>query len=291
MNAEYYKDIGEFIKTRRNDLKKNISDISKDSRIPEKYLEAIEAGKISEFPSLVYYNLFARSYANELGLNPDEIFTATTEENLDTDKSGKLAGATAYAESETGLSAGNESKSFGKVIIWLVVAAIVIIIGVVIIMSLNPESVSDLGKTDAVKEEIIEVKSDSIYTVAEEIEEPVPADTAEPVEPEIEFPMALRVDAIDSSWVLIIVDDDTVLNRVLYPGDYRVFQGSNRFIVSTGKPSAVSFSLDNIPLKAISLVEHRVRNIEINRQNRKEFYTVEEKETEGTLEDSEIGES
>ncbi len=287
MIADYYHDIGEIIKARRKELKKNTKDISRDSRIPEKYLEAIEAGNTKEFPSLVYYNLFARSYANELGLNPEKIFTATTEESQELDKSAVSADSAPVGESEMSSMSGNGSRSFGKIIIWLVIVALVIFIGAMIVIK-SLDSDSDSGKIDIAQEEVSEIKPDSIYTVAEEIEEPVVAETAEPDMPEIEFPMALRVEAVDSSWVLIIADDDTVLNRVLYPGDFRIFQGSQRFIISTGMPSAVSFTLDNVQLKAISMVEHRVRNIEINRQNRKEFYTVEEKDT---LRDSTIGES
>lgn len=53
--------------------KREISTIAKQLCISEEFLEALENGDYKKIPEIVYVLGFARNYAMELGLNPDEI--------------------------------------------------------------------------------------------------------------------------------------------------------------------------------------------------------------------------
>ena len=55
--------------------KREIQTISKQLCIREEFLEALEAGDYNQIPEPVYILGFARNYAIELGLDPDEIVT------------------------------------------------------------------------------------------------------------------------------------------------------------------------------------------------------------------------
>ena len=67
------KEIGKIIKERREEKKISLEDAHKFTKIQEKYLIAIEEGDISAFFAEVYYRSFVRSYANYLGLDPEEL--------------------------------------------------------------------------------------------------------------------------------------------------------------------------------------------------------------------------
>ena len=72
--SEAHKKIGEKLKVRREALGLSLEDISEDTKTSIEYLQAIEDGSIASFPSNVYYDMFARSYAKEMDMNTDELF-------------------------------------------------------------------------------------------------------------------------------------------------------------------------------------------------------------------------
>lgn len=60
--------------------KREISTIAKQLCIREEFLQALEDGNYTEIPETVYILGFARNYAMELGLNPDDIVTKIKQE-------------------------------------------------------------------------------------------------------------------------------------------------------------------------------------------------------------------
>lgn len=63
--------VGERLKKMRSQQNLSLEDISKKTRIPLKYLEAIELARFKELPSAKAHRLaYVREYAEALGLNP-----------------------------------------------------------------------------------------------------------------------------------------------------------------------------------------------------------------------------
>ena len=73
---------GEMLKSARTTgrRKREISTIAKQLCIREEFLEALENGNYKEIPEVVYILGFARNYAMELGLNPDEVVAKIKQE-------------------------------------------------------------------------------------------------------------------------------------------------------------------------------------------------------------------
>ena len=67
--------VGEILRNARTQgrRKREISTIAKQLCIAEEFLEALENGEYKKIPEIVYVLGFARNYAMELGLNPDDI--------------------------------------------------------------------------------------------------------------------------------------------------------------------------------------------------------------------------
>jgi len=67
--------VGEILRNARTQgrRKREISTIAKQLCIAEEFLQALEDGDYKKIPEIVYVLGFARNYAMELGLNPDEI--------------------------------------------------------------------------------------------------------------------------------------------------------------------------------------------------------------------------
>lgn len=65
--------LGDFLKEERTKLNISLEDISEETNIPVKYLEAIERDEYSVFPGEAYLKGFLRTYAKAINLDPDEI--------------------------------------------------------------------------------------------------------------------------------------------------------------------------------------------------------------------------
>ncbi len=83
---------GEMLRDARSNgrRKREISTIAKQLCIREEYLEALEQGAYDKIPEVIYILGFARNYAMELGLNPDEVIAKIKKElclaDVDEDK-------------------------------------------------------------------------------------------------------------------------------------------------------------------------------------------------------------
>ncbi|MCP4705726.1 MAG: helix-turn-helix domain-containing protein [candidate division Zixibacteria bacterium] len=282
--GNYHIDIGKQLKALRLEQKKDLKDIAKDTKVSESYLEAIEAGLVENFPSTVYYNLFARSYARELGQDPELMFVVTTAESLELERVEAL-GPEATEDEIKGLEdteSNNNNGSMAKAGIWI--AAIVIIIFIVIIYIFNSGDKDDNGSSESIPndstpeviaETPMETVQDSLASSTEiEPEEIIPP---KPVGPE----MKLRFDVTDLSWLLVMSDGDTVLNRNLDSGSYRTITAFEQFLISAGNPNGLIIKLNDTLLKPLSSTGRPIRDFEITNVNKQQYYQIiEEEESE-----------
>lgn len=66
-------ELGELMREMRENLGHKLDDVARDLRIRLVYLQAIEAGRLSDLPGNVYVSGFLRSYSDFLGLEGEEI--------------------------------------------------------------------------------------------------------------------------------------------------------------------------------------------------------------------------
>jgi cytoskeletal protein RodZ len=271
--SEAHKKVGEKLKAQREKLNLSLEDVSEDTKITVEYLQAIENGEIDSFPSNVYYDMFARSYAKEMEMNPDELF-----EELKM----KAEAAVNFDDAETPpQKAAPESApkkgngfSFVKLGAWLGGIIIVIFI-VIVVLSITGDKTQE---TPAVQSEENTVAEDG---------EPAGSRTEEPEDitsesatqsVDIELPeyepvktMSLQVSTRDSCWVMVLADGDTVLNRNLPGGAVRELSAEYRFLVSAGNPNVLDIRLDGRLLRPLSESGRPYRDREINQLNKNEY--------------------
>jgi transcriptional regulator with XRE-family HTH domain len=253
-----YKAIGEILKKERLKHNRELKDIADDIKITESYLEAVENGEPRELPSLVYYRLFVRSYATELGLDSEELFNELArpegtvgDEKADTRRSSKQEGG-----------ADGEKKSGLKLVLWS--GAAVVAVAVILYFALlggrdEPGASEGLAGNQALADSAAAAAADS----AEALPEPIP-------------PIALDINISETSWILVMSDGDTVLNRNLEPGATRYLEADENFIISLGNPKGVELRMDGTPLRPLSSSGRPVRDLELNRDNVKDFYLIPE---------------
>lgn len=73
---ENYADIGRYLKECRESMRVQIEHAAKDLNIRNKYIIALEAGKMNELPGGIYAKGYVQRYARYLGLDEGEILNA-----------------------------------------------------------------------------------------------------------------------------------------------------------------------------------------------------------------------
>lgn len=207
--------------------KREIPTISKQLCIREEFLEALENGDYGVIPEPVYILGFARNYAMELGLNPDEIVNKIKKEM-------GMVSDCAAADDDEAVSAcampSIKEESWGKVAfgkmyqfiyqhwIWFAVGVVAVIAIVATVLMLSPAT------------EEVEQPAEVAPVVETTIKEPeYKQEVRERYGTKNREKANVILQAAKESWVKI--EDgrgNTVISQVLVPGDvYYVPAGDN----------------------------------------------------------------
>jgi cytoskeleton protein RodZ len=266
--SESYKKIGDVLKASRKEQNKALEDIAEATKIMEKHLRAIEEGDFESLPSPAYFNLFARSYAQNLGIDPgviDEIQDIDLTRSTSSGQKDRPIRQNGKSLEET---TGNDAKKFGRTLIWIAaiiisVFAIFLIYNFVFVNSSEPEH-------QATETEIPAVIESEIDTQKSPIDQNINAT------PYTEPPsLNMRMRAIQDVWTMVIMDGDTVMNRELKAGEVRNWEAKFRYRMTLGISTAVELSINGKRLAPLSSEPRTISNLEINQTNFEEFYPDE----------------
>lgn len=221
--------VGEILRNARTTgrRKREIQTVSKQLCIREEFLQALEDGNYTVIPENVYILGFARNYAMELGLDPDEIVNKLKREMGLIDEKQEDDGA---EEKSTGSDEMKEERGisyyFGRVVKFvrrnwkwflIVFVAVVAIVGILLFFLMGgSDDASIVGNENNIAP--VAVVTEPEYKV--EVRERFGTENAETA--------SVILQASQESWVK--VEDargNTVFSRVLVPGDvYYVPEGN-----------------------------------------------------------------
>lgn len=266
-----YAAIGRLLKKRRLELNRKLDEISEEVKIAERYLAAIEEGRVDELPSVVYFNLFARSYAIELDIDPEQMLEDSIMP-VEGSEANNQAGSRRDLLSEKKMPP-QRAMFPRRMVIWLG-AIVIVVIAIVVLISLSGDGNNVLKRFREVDE------SEDVPAAETSNAEEISADTVASIR-EVVPPMTLDISITETSWILVMADGDTVLNRNLEEGATRSLKADTAFLISIGNPGGVRLKLDDTLLRSLSPTGRPVRDLEINRTNRREFYSTPEEESIG----------
>ena len=216
--------------------KREIPTIAKQLCIREEFLEALEDGNYNVIPETVYILGFARNYAMELGLNPDEIVEKIKKEMGLTADCNDDEDATACA-----MPSIKQEEHWAKIMFvqcyqfiyqnwkWFAGALLAIILTIVLIVAFTPSA--DVKPVDA----------NNTVVATETVQEP-------------EYKLSVRerfgtdnrkkanviLQASQESWVKI--EDgrgNTVFSRVLVPGDIYYVPAGDKYKATFGNAGGI----------------------------------------------------
>jgi len=262
-----YLNIGDKLSQKRKELGKELTNISEVIKVSVEYLKAIEKGDFKSLPSIVYYKLFVRAYAQELDLDGNQLLEQfeVDDESVESDE------GTLSEKKEVNKKRSRPESETPLLKIGLILALVVIAVFVIIIMfvphgeeeTVATESTQYTDPVKIVPDEQSDSKEDTIST----------EDNTPPPE---KLPMKLDISINETSWTLVVADGDTVLNNNLETGSTRSYSADYRFVISMGNPYGVELKINDTLLMDISVSGRPVKGMEINRLNKADYFHLPE---------------
>ncbi len=233
----------EQLKRQREERKIRLSDVAVQTRISMKFLEAIEAGNFDILPA-TYIRAFIRDYAKAIGLDPDETirrFDLYIESITAADQQQKAEESEKGGSKQLNLS-GTQKIAFG-------------VLGIVILAVLSYLAFSPSNKPRVTSgsydyenaQGVNQRKFDSAYAVAK-----TKPDSSR-----------LVLDAVDTVWVNLVIDDGKTYDLLMKPGTKAGFWGKRKFNMTIGNAGGLLISLNGRQYPPLGKSGVVIRNVTI----------------------------
>jgi len=237
--------VGEILRNARTTgrRKREIQTIAKQLCIREDFLQALEDGNYTAIPEMVYILGFARNYAMELGLDPDEIVAKIkVEMGINTDGAGNVPGEVPTDDADEDAPATVASMATGSRVVqflrrnwkWILGIVILVVAAIVAMVAFIPKS----------QEEVTPI-TNNVVTVAAPTETKYNVEIRERFGTENRETAEVVLQATEESWVK--VEDargNTVFSRVLVPGDIYYVPSGNKYKATFGNVGGIDAWVD-----------------------------------------------
>jgi cytoskeletal protein RodZ len=214
--VEEKETLGKYLKRERELKRISLREVSKNTKVKEHLLKAIEENQYAALPSPTYVKGFLLAYAKYLGFDPNDIllrYENSLKEEPDIQSE---------VPSEKNFL-GNISYLRNKRYLWIVGGIVVIGFFTSYFFLLRPPQLS--------MEPI---------PVPQKVEEPPPPapppppQVSETTVPPQEQPFSLQLKAVEETWVRIKIDDQPEYEMTLKPGEVTYHQGLKRIRLLVG---------------------------------------------------------
>jgi len=249
------KDIGNFLKERREAKGISLIEVEKDLKIRKKYLQALEEGNIDAIPGKTYLVGYLRNYSRYLGIDEENINQIIqTYNNLEKQKAvlEKTKEKSIYLKSKDKSIFEKKKFFFPVKYVYLTSFVLIIFIGLFLLnRSLREAQDFPVPSPEIENETGINVveKADDISTLTEElIESEAEAIIAEySTEDSVlaeKLPI-LKLIASDKTWVKILSEDKIIFEGILFNGEEYFWETDQTLEIVTEYPTKIEAYYDD----------------------------------------------
>ena len=222
----------------------SLRQIASSTKIAAAALEALEKNDVSKLPGGIFSRAFVRSYAVEVGLDPDDTVREFLDRfNQDPAPSSTAAAAAILPEEERQFE-HRQRRAIKVLAIGAGLLAILIAVSYVVWRGRTPGSVS--------------AQTPPTATAVEPAPAPVPqpaplpaADAAPPVAPPPAGELTIEVHPVAACWVSLTVDGRKLFGRVMQAGEREKQIVQREAIVEIGDAGAFAYSVNGLPGKPL----------------------------------------
>jgi cytoskeletal protein RodZ len=249
------KDIGNFLRERREASGISLIEVEKDLKIRKKYLQALEEGNIDAIPGKTYLIGYLRNYSKYLGIDDENIIQIIqTYKNLEKQKTDLKETKEEKIYLKRKDRSIFEKKKFFFPIKYVYLSSFILIIFIGLLLlsrSLReaqdfPVPSPEIGNETGIS---VEEKADDISTLSEElIESEAEAIIAEYSTEDIilaeKLPI-LKLIANDRAWLKIISEDIIIFEGILFNGEEYRWETDQILEIITEYPTKIEAYYDD----------------------------------------------
>ena len=254
-----YKEVGGILAAARKEKNKTVAAASESTRIMVRYIEAVETGRPENLPAPEYFMLFARSYAEYLGIDTavfDEIEERVRAEAAAPDPRGRPAPPEPKPP--------KEPRRGRKFVAFIIVVFCLIVIAVAAYLAYTQWwEPSRRGQSGAKRSALAVSQKDR--RSAEDVSATDIAIPEQPYRPPGK--LKLRMMAIRDIWAMVIRDGDTVFNQKLAIGTEQSWEADYRYRLTLTNALAVDLYLNDHKMLPLADKDQTVTDVEINQAN------------------------
>ncbi|HEY4485700.1 MAG TPA: RodZ domain-containing protein [Nitrospiria bacterium] len=287
--------LGEYLQKVRNERGMTIDQVAAITRISAAYIRALEENRLEALPGEVFVRGFVQVYGRCLGLADQELmprFKRVAQEFYRTQEEARQSTQKEVRVEETRRT--RQSRALQAIIIAALGLAIILVYNVNSRRAINedgtlipskrsvgtpPEEKPGGGVLFELEETPPENPAASPLTPLKtpQAAPPSPGDKLRP--PAINLPSArtesasfsepliLRLDAIETSWVAVTIDDKIAKEVVLRPGESVVWKALDSFVISLGNAGGVQIKLNGRDLPPMGASGAVVKNVILRRES------------------------
>jgi transcriptional regulator with XRE-family HTH domain len=251
--------VGEILRKAREEKGLSLDEIASATRINKKFLAELEQGTLTSLPQ-TYVNAFIRTYAKELGIDPEslraEVAPAIIPEEKGTEAKPVQAEVKRKQPKESSAGSGVKGNP-------VLVLAAVLIVAVISFAALIEWMRSEK-----------EQKPVEQMPFSEILRERKPEQVTRPIAvPESSFAthgaherdsLLLEGVASDSVWVRIVRDDNPAQEYTFAPGIKMDWKARDYFILSLGNATAITFKLNGKSVGALGKVKKPLQDVNLS---------------------------
>ena len=224
-------DFGARLRLAREARGVSLRDIAATTKISRTALEALERNDIAQLPGGIFTRAFVRSYAAEVGLDPETMvreFLAAFPVNT-------IADGSPYAADRDEDEAFEAQRQMAAV--WLRLGVLSVpVIGLILYLSMAGAGTAD------------RVETGSVVAPPRTVLPPPPTDEASaPSVPAAEIEsdlLRLGIVPVGPCWVSVIADGELVLSRLMQAGERERIEAREAVILNVGDAGAFTFTLN-----------------------------------------------
>lgn len=254
----------------REERKIPIAQVSRDTRVNERYLVAIEAGELSRLPAVAYAKGFIKIYAEYLGLDPKPLLDQFTRENH------AIMAPNLTAEADHRPPAAPYSWNYTLIGVAAAVVLAAMVFGISMLGNRPPAPQAPARKpAPAGAEELETLPLPSIPTARptlppEAVRQATPAETPRPKG------RKLTVKAREAVTLKIYADGALLFQGPVARGKDETWTAAESFDIRVSRPRMVDLTIDGKPIR--ELKGRTPQNIRIGKDGKIESYRGKLKE-------------
>lgn len=257
-------DIGRSLREAREGAGRTIEELSGVTRIHATFLTAIEEGSAISLGE-VYRKTFVRTYARELGLDPDALIV---EEPRAVPPAADAAPRSAFAELpagppvEEGVASPVSRNPFAEQSQIRTMAVVVILLVAALVMS-----VKWLGSEGDRQPAAEERPAGRPETPRGERLQAFARDSAGGDAAGAADSLVLRATTTESVWVHIVIDNDSTIEYTLPPSYSLTLRARDNFLLAVGNPAGLAISLNGRKMDVLGEGNRPRKNIFLSRKS------------------------